>query len=303
VAVKILREDTALDALARFRREAAAVAGLRHPHIVQITDVCLASPRGAYLVMEKLEGEPLRSIVGREAPLGTSRVVSVAMQILSALTLAHARGLVHRDVKPENVFVTRTVALPDWARLLDFGLVKELHVAGEQATLTSGHTLVGTPAYMAPEQARGLPLDPRADVFAVGVCMYEMLAGRRPFSGTGTALVASICADTPPDLRAVRGDVSPALARVVERFLAKAPADRPDAAGALRLLADVAGDIPHTIDVAPRDSPARKRRPSGPARRRRRSLLALFGAVLLVTLVVGGAALAIAFHLAPRFTP
>ena len=301
VAVKILREDTALDALARFRREAAAVAALRHPHIVQVTDVCLVSPRGAYLVMEKLEGESLRSIVSRDAPLAEDRVVSLGLQILSALGEAHARGLVHRDVKPENVFVTPTVALPDWARLLDFGLVKELPAAGEQPTLTSGHALVGTPAYMAPEQARGLPLDPRVDVFAVGVCMYEMLTGRRPFSGTGTALVASICADTPPPVGVLRPDVSPGLARIVERFLAKAPGERPDALEAARMLAQVTREVPPTIDDSHRPSsqPSRevRRRRTG---QRRRSLLALFGAVLLFTLLVGGAALVVAFWLAGR---
>jgi eukaryotic-like serine/threonine-protein kinase len=241
VAIKILPPDVADDPerLRRFESEARAAAALNHPNILVVHDVGREHDT-SYLVTELLEGRTLRAEIDA-GPVPLPRAVDYAVQIAEGLAAAHARGIVHRDLKPENVFVTTDGRV----KILDFGLAKTLHIPDAAATTVTGvgmvtgaHVVLGTPGYMAPEQVRGEPVDHRADIFAFGCVLYELLGGRRAFGG-GTTLevLSAILRDTPAPL----ASLSPALARIVERCLEKEPAARfqsvRDLAFALRGLA------------------------------------------------------------------
>ena len=206
VAVKI-SEERFTD---RFQREARAVASLNHPHICTLYDV---GPN--YLVMEYLEGSQLKG------PLPEPEALRLATQIADALEAAHAKGIVHRDLKPGNIFVTRS-----GVKLLDFGLAKQSvplpGVEDATFTLTEIGTVLGTPAYMSPEQAQGGEMDSRSDIFSFGLVLYEALSGRRAFTAeTAVGILAAIVHKEPPPLQA-----SPALTRIVSRCLKKSPGDR-----------------------------------------------------------------------------
>jgi serine/threonine protein kinase/tetratricopeptide (TPR) repeat protein len=229
VAIKVLPAEFASDPerLKRFEREAKATAALSHPNILDVHDV--GTHEGTpYLVEELLEGESLKARIGRGA-IPVVEAVGIAAQVAHGLAAAHGKNIVHRDLKPENVFLTAEGTV----KILDFGLAKlvESVPPGEADTLTHAPTgateagrVLGTVAYMAPEQARGMPVDQRADVFAFGVVLYEMLSGQRPFRGaTATDTLAAIIKDEPAPLPAT---VPPQLAAVVERCLAKEPAHR-----------------------------------------------------------------------------
>ncbi len=228
VAVKVLEGEhraPSLEALARFRREAQAAARIQHPNIVQINDFQEAS-HPPFLVMEYLEGESLASLLEREGPLSGGRVAYIAWQVLSALSAAHREGLVHRDIKPDNVFLTDFASVADVVKLLDFGIAKLVGESG-CTSLTSKGAVIGTPAYMAPEQVRGLDVDARTDIYAVGAFMYDALTGQPPFRGEGVYQVLyRIAEDAPAPLLARRPDLDPALAEVVQRALRKSPEDR-----------------------------------------------------------------------------
>ncbi len=228
VAVKVLPDHLSDDprALARFENEAKAVAALSHPHILSIFD--FGTSEGiSYVVMELLEGETLRVLLAR-GPLPLRKALEIASQLADALAAAHEKEIVHRDVKPENVVVTKDGR----AKLLDFGLARQdpTFRSGDDSrspTLTRNTdpgAIVGTVAYMSPEQAQGLPAGFRSDQFSLGTVLYEMLTGRRPFHGPSSAetLTAIIRADHEPI-----GGVVPAPVRwIVDRLLAKDPADR-----------------------------------------------------------------------------
>ncbi len=169
---------------ARFEQEARAIAALNHPNICQIYDV---GPD--YLVMEYVEGTPL------SGPLRVEEAVKLALQIASAIEEAHGNGILHRDLKPSNILVTVKGA----AKLLDFGLAKLMKNYGADATQTMEGTVLGTAAYMAPEQAEGKALDERSDIFSFGAVLFEMLSGGRAFGGNSTAQVLSaVLRDDPP---------------------------------------------------------------------------------------------------------
>jgi eukaryotic-like serine/threonine-protein kinase len=208
VAIKQLKRDYA----ERFAREARAIAALNHPHICQIHDV---GPD--YLVMEYVEGKPLRG------PLPADKALHIAIQIAGALEAAHKRGILHRDLKPGNLLVTES-----GVKLLDFGLAKITQPGPDDLTAQSIEgAVLGTPAYMAPEQAQGKPVDERSDMFSFGAVLYEMLSGRRAFAGDSLGdILSAVIRDTPARLE------SPA-ASIVERCLAKQPAQR------FRTMADV----------------------------------------------------------------
>jgi TolB-like protein/Tfp pilus assembly protein PilF/predicted Ser/Thr protein kinase len=190
----------------RFEREARAIAALNHPNICQVYDV---GPD--YLVLEYLEGQPVRG------PLPPEDAVRIAIQIAGALQAAHERGILHRDLKPANIMVTAGGT----AKLLDFGVAKRLEPAADVTETTPGAVL-GTPAYMSPEQVEGQSVDARSDIFSFGAVLYEILAGRRPFAGNTTSdVIAAILRDDPSPLGG-----PPALERVVMRCLAKRPPDR-----------------------------------------------------------------------------
>jgi TolB-like protein/tRNA A-37 threonylcarbamoyl transferase component Bud32 len=190
----------------RFDTEARAIAALNHPHICQVYDV---GPD--YLVLEYIEGHAIRG------PLAADEALRLAMQIAGALEAAHSKGILHRDLKPANIMVTEGGS----AKLLDFGLAK-LMDADADVTRTVDGTVLGTPAYLSPEQAEGKPLDARSDIFSFGAVMYEMLSGTRAFPGTTTVQVwNAILRDGPPPLQAF-----PALERIVRRCLAKQASQR-----------------------------------------------------------------------------
>jgi serine/threonine-protein kinase len=224
-AVKLIRPERAGDpaALARFAREVQATAALTHPHVVRIHDYGRADDGTFYCVMEYLPGVTLDELVRRHGPVPPGRAVFFLRQLCSALAEAHAAGLTHRDVKPGNVIVRAGGRQADFATLLDFGLVLDRAAADDRATREGA--LVGTPAFMAPEQAGGERVDQRADVYAIGAAGYFLLTGRPPFQ-TGSALktVAAVLTEPPPPLG--RPGVPAGLEAVVLRCLAKSPAGR-----------------------------------------------------------------------------
>ncbi|MGE5277434.1 MAG: protein kinase domain-containing protein [Acidobacteriota bacterium] len=234
VAIKVLPERVAADPdrLARFEREAQAVAALSHPNILSIFDFGKEGSV-AYAVTELLDGETLRDRI-EEGPLEVRKAVEYAVQIAKGLAAAHEKGIVHRDLKPENVFMTRDGGV----KILDFGLAKEtstgsgtgdssLPTEAAARALTEPGTILGTVQYMAPEQIRGLPVDHRADLFAFGAVLYEMLSGRRAFRRATPADTASaILSQEPPEMSGPGRAVSPALERLVRRCLEKRPDQR-----------------------------------------------------------------------------
>jgi len=231
VAIKVLAPHLAAEAsaLVRFEREAQALATLSHPGIVAIYDVG-RDDHSAFVVMEFLEGETLRTRLA-PGPIGLRRALDYAVQIASALAAAHERGIVHRDLKPENVFICSDGRL----KLLDFGIVLLASASAAISAETMAHTgrratsagtVVGTAGYMAPEQARGQIVDARADIFALGAVMFEMLGGRRAFEGdTPVDVLTAVLHTEPPDFSSEL-HVPTALERIVRRCLEKRPEDR-----------------------------------------------------------------------------
>ena len=229
VAIKVLLEHYACvpDLQRRFEREAMALATLSHPNIVTITDF-VANRDVTFLVMELLEGEDLDALLAR-GPMAPHDALSVMEQILSSLAYAHQRDVIHRDLKPQNVLVRRLPGDRLHAEILDFGLAKFMDGSGPSANLTKTGLIVGTPAYMAPEQASGARADQRADVYAAGLMLYEMLAGSHPFAGFEGAELLRQHLLKPPDPIAERcpeARVAPELEAFFARALAKDGANR-----------------------------------------------------------------------------
>lgn len=213
------------DLVARMRQEWQALGQLRHPGIVGVIDAGVNAGGIPFYVMERLEGETLRARLRRESRLTKDLAVHVAIEVLEALAAAHEIGVVHRDVKPANVFLLRSGGV----KLLDFGIAKSL-ARGD--TITARGVTVGTPRYMSPEQARGEAVDGRADLYAVGLVLFEMLSGRGPFDGVADVngvFLAHLTRPAPPLDDAVAG-VDPALVELVARLLAKSPGKRPSSA-------------------------------------------------------------------------
>ena len=229
VALKVLPAETARDPerLARFQREARAVAALNHPHIVTLYSVEEAEGIH-FLTMELVSGQSLDRHIS-EGGLPVERIVEIASALAEALAAAHEKSIVHRDLKPANVMVTDDGRV----KVLDFGLAKETRATDPvNATLTSASNtqagiVMGTPAYMSPEQISGRVVDHRTDIFSLGVVLHEMATGRRPFEATSSAELASaILRDTPPLVTDVRADLPGDLARVIRRCLEKDPRHR-----------------------------------------------------------------------------
>jgi serine/threonine-protein kinase len=224
VALKIVRSEAAGSETARerFRREARAAASLSHSAIVQIHDI-LDWEEGDAIVMELVDGEPLARRLAR-GPLSVREIVRLGREVAEGLAAAHAKGLIHRDLKPENVMVTGD----GHAKILDFGLARRLE--GE-TRLTRDSVVVGTFRSMSPEQARGLPLDARSDLFALGLLLYEMSTGRSPFaSPTTLETLTRICSSRQPPLRDLDPSLPEPLSRLVDHLLEKDPARRPQSA-------------------------------------------------------------------------
>ena len=221
-AVKLLHPALAVkrESFLRFRREAEALASLGHASIVAMHDFGETEDGIAYLVMDLLEGEDLARRLRRTGPMPWHAALATFDQIASALEAAHSLGLLHRDLKPANVFLARIPGADERAVLLDFGLAKSLD--GEGQKLTASGIVMGTPQYMSPEQANGLPLDGRTDVYSLGAVLFEMLTGRPPFEGpTLSAIFAQLLTSPAPTLASRGLSVPYELEHVIARALAK----------------------------------------------------------------------------------
>lgn len=228
VAVKMLIRELASDreAVARFRQEAEVTSRIGHPHVVHVFDFGVAPWGVPYLVMEYLDGEDLDQRLGRVGRLSVASMVHVVAQVASALTAAHAHGVVHRDLKPANLFVLKAAGKTDFIKVVDFGISK---VVAAATRLTGPAEVLGTPSYMAPEQATGQidDIDHRTDQWAVACIAHELVSGRAPFAGENVAsLLYQVIHQEPPPLADRVLGVSPAVEAVLRRALSKRQADR-----------------------------------------------------------------------------
>ncbi len=304
VAIKILHEHYAEDPeyLERFRREARAVARLSHPNIVTVIDRGDDDGR-QYIVFEHVDGENLKELVLRSGRLSVRRALELALAVADGLAFAHDQGLVHRDVKPQNVLLSSEGEV----KVTDFGIARSLHM---EHGVTQTGTVLGTGEYLAPEQASGKPVSPATDVYSLGVVLWELLAGDVPFVGDNFVAVAlRHVNEPPPSLRERRPDVSPRLDAAVQRALAKDPARRFPSMTAFAqelraCLAEAEGerappppedDLALTLVTPPAHAPPpARRRARPPTRSRRRPLayallaLAVAGAAFAAVLLLGG---------------
>jgi hypothetical protein len=230
VAVKVLhpRHAAKPDASTRLHHEARVAGTIGHPNICEIYDIGRLDDGSPYLVMERLHGESLAERIQREGWVRHGDLAEIMVQVLSALVVAHEKGIVHRDLKPDNIFLSQRVGMPPIAKLLDFGISKADHIEDTAVGLTKTGMVMGTPYYMAPEQARGdRTLDHRVDLWAVGVVLYEALSGRRPFVARNyNALLVQILTSKHRPLKEVKPEVPAGLCEIVDRALAKMREDR-----------------------------------------------------------------------------
>ena len=240
VAIKVLNQRFVEDEAARtrFRREARAAGRLQHTNAVTVTDFGQSSDGYVYIVMELLEGRTLREIVAKEAPLDPARAVSLMLQISDAVAAAHEAGIIHRDLKPANVFIVQRADVPSVVKVLDFGIAKlaaEILEDDEPMTLTQFGAMIGTPRYMSPEQCDGAELTPAADVYSLGIILYEMLTGTVPFSGsTPLAIALKQSTEIPRPPREFVSTIPEPLEQLVLHALEKRPEDRPADAAKFR---------------------------------------------------------------------
>src|SRR5271154_154999 len=248
VAIKVLPQALSLDAdrLRRLEQEALATAALNHPNILAVFDIG-TSEGSPYVVSELLEGETLRDRL-RGGPIPLRKALDYGLQIAHGLAAAHEKGIIHRDLKPENLFTTKDGRI----KILDFGLAKltqtEPGVHTSLPTLThatEAGVVMGTAAYMSPEQVRGIAVDARSDIFSFGAILYEMLSGKQAFHrGTAADTMSAILREDPPELNETNRNVSPALERMVQHCLEKNPEQRFHSAS------DIAFDLEHLTGVS-----------------------------------------------------
>ena len=267
VALKVLHDRFTVDGdyVERFRREARAVAQLSHPNIVTVIDRGEQDGR-QFIVFEYVDGENLKTLIEREGPLPEREAIELALQIARALGFAHEHGLVHRDVKPQNVLLNGDAG----AKVTDFGIARSLDVQGG---LTQTGTVMGTSDYIAPEQARGRQVDAQSDVYSLGAVLYELLTGDVPFPGDNFVAVAMRhINEPPPSVRERRPELSPRLDAAVRRAMAKDPHERFGSMNELctELAAclgpETAMSAAETMVVPGRRPPRRRRRAARPPR-------------------------------------
>ncbi|MFP2932458.1 serine/threonine-protein kinase, partial [Pyxidicoccus sp. 3LG] len=235
VAIKVLRPDFAEGGRARdLVSEARAAAAIRHRGIIDIFGFGTIPGVGQYLVMEYLDGAPLDEVIHQRAPMLEVEAVTVLDDLLGALGAAHAVGVIHRDLKPGNVFVVRDGSGNEYVKVLDFGLAKRSEAPNSSTPQTRASMMVGTPEYMAPEQACGQEVGPHTDLYAVGVIAFEMLTRRLPFEGPSPMAIAVHHVRTPPPSPSSYVELHPALESLVMRLLAKNAEERPASAEAVR---------------------------------------------------------------------
>jgi serine/threonine-protein kinase len=293
VAVKTLRVDLAREQSfqSRFRREAQSAASLNHPAIVAVYDTgenMLDGVAVPYIVMEYVDGRTLRDILKTDRYIMPTRALEITAEVLKALDYSHRNGIIHRDIKPGNVMLTRSGDV----KVMDFGIARAL--AASTATVTQTAAVIGTAQYLSPEQARGEPVDPRSDVYSTGCLLYELLTGTPPFTGDSAVAVAyqHVREDPVPPSR-INRDVSPAIDAIVLKAMAKNPANRYQSAAEMRedieralsglpvqatpVLADQTVHLPPVADGS-----AVRRQPRG-----RRPLVYLLLFVVVVAVLVG----------------
>jgi eukaryotic-like serine/threonine-protein kinase len=287
VALKVLPPETAShpEKIARFEREAKAVASLSHPGIVTLYSIEEADGI-RFLTMEHVEGETLSKQIPPRG-FAMERLLSLAIALSDAVSAAHRQGVLHRDLKPENIMLAADGRL----KVLDFGLAKLRYDSPEDGDQTTRETqsvtqdgrIVGTVAYMSPEQAQGLPVDNRSDIFTLGILLYEMATGERPFRGnTNLSVLSSILKDSPRPVSELRDDIPKPLARMIQRALEKRPEDRYQSASDLRRdLEDLKRDV-DTGEVVLATTAGRQRLVAPASLRRRWALPAAIGASLVV---------------------
>ncbi len=279
IAVKVMRRDRMENEsfVKRFMKEAKVIGRLSHPQVVTIYDV--GEEEGEiYIAMEFLEGTPLSDVV-REGRLESGKIVELGIQIAETLDYAHRKGVIHRDIKPSNIVIE-----PDGrAKITDFGIA---HIEDSSATLqTQTGMILGTPAYMSPEQVLGNQVDGRSDIFSLGVILYELSTGKRPFGGEGKTLATmfnDIMVNIPQEPHATTAAVSPELSGIIMKALQKEPADRfqtgKEMAEALRSYHEKPGQKPELVSVMA--SPAQKKKPD--------LAVPIFFAVMLMAVIGGG---------------
>lgn len=240
VAVKVLNQRFVEDeaAKARFRREAKAAGRLQHANAVGVTDFGQTTDGFVYIVMELLEGRTLRDLLAKEGVLDVARAVSMMLQVSAAVAAAHEAGIIHRDLKPANIFIVQRSDVPAVVKVLDFGIAKlaaDSVDEEDRQTLTQVGVVIGTPRYMSPEQCNASPLTPAADVYSLGVILYEMLTGMAPFSGSSPIAIAVRHTTEPPRRPSeFVASIPPAVEEVILHALEKNPQDRPADAEAFR---------------------------------------------------------------------
>jgi serine/threonine protein kinase len=290
VAVKVLLEKYAEreGLVARLKKEAQLASSIGNEHIIDINDIGNTDDGRTFVVMEYLDGESLAECLARERELPEQRTLYIASQAASALGAAHAEGIVHRDIKPENLFLLKRKD-KDFVKVVDFGISKSLRVTGgqeEAQRLTQTGMVLGTPLYMSPEQARGdEDLDHRVDIYALGVIMYEAIAGRVPFAGSNyLSVISQVLNEDPKPLRELRPDVSEELEAIIAKAMMKERTLRYDDADAmLKDITSVLEDPTHSTERARITGPRKKlgQRARGP-----RTALAIGGIGIALALVM-----------------
>jgi serine/threonine protein kinase len=301
VAVKILHAQLcgSSQAVSRYAREVTALSTLQHPNSVRFLGHGETDDGRVYIVMERLVGEPLSDLVRREAPLTLERVLPRFLELCEAVAEAHATGIVHRDIKPENIFVVREGGESRF-KLIDFGFVgfQEAAFSDEHSALTTFGSILGTPGFMSPEQARGLPADERSDVYSLAVTLYECLSGKIPFDGETPMQVMVAQTSKPPiPLEKRAGNVAfpKALVEAIDRAMRANPQERTASAAEfvdeLRMLLPELPPVPSSMfvmtDVGPRVQKTTPQATTSPAR----SSHALLWAVLVPTFLLLGVGL------------
>jgi serine/threonine protein kinase len=247
VAIKIQRTDVAdsQDVVARFRREAKATSKLKHPNTVRVFDFGQMDDGNLYIAMEFLEGRTFTDLMRKEGPIEPRRLVHIAAQVLKALSKAHSKGIVHRDLKPDNIYLQSVHGEPDFVKVLDFGVAKSLAGDTTQGDMTSTGAMLGTPRYMSPEQARGAAVDPRTDLYSLGLILYESLTGVTPFvADSPLSMLLKRVQEEPPRVHDCLALPTPqGVCDVVLRALQREPEERWQGAD------DMHHALTHSIDT------------------------------------------------------
>lgn len=250
VAVKVLKRELAADPkiAERFEQEARAASRVRHPNAIDVTDFGVAGDNMPFIVMELVEGMTLSELLRREGPMPVERAANILRQVCGALEVAHGVGVIHRDIKPDNILIAEYEG-GDWVEVVDFGVAKIQEDVNRRAALTGANFIIGTPRYMSPEQCEERPVDARSDIYSLGVVLYEMLSGEAPFEGNSTRLLIAHSVEPPVPLRQKIPDLPAEVENVVMSALEKEPDRRPHSAAELAREFAIAAGLVQGMEV------------------------------------------------------